>query len=190
MIVMGGTARPGGSFDNRDVRVMILIIVSLAGFATGAVTARRLRRSRVAPPVHPFEVVLAAMALTGIILLRPLQQRISYAVVCAAVMVGIGILAAHTGGAGKPFVMAGTQEFAGTHAAQSCANAWERYLSFSRAVVDYEFRVVLTATYLLLVAPIALASRAGRRGGAQRSSSSNWLPRNDSAHLDSARRPF
>jgi hypothetical protein len=170
------------------VPTVLLLLLSLVGFASGAVVTRRWRRPRAALPAHPAEVIFVAVALTAIVLLRPQQQRIAYALVCAAVMVGVGMVAARAGGATSSFVLAGTREFEQRNIAGT-STAWQRYLSFSRAVVDYEFRLVLVATYLLLVAPIAFASGAGRRRATE-SSGSNWLPRSDSAQMENARRPF
>jgi hypothetical protein len=104
-------------------------------------------------------------------------------------MTVVGIVAARAVGGVNRIMLAGTREFENTHAPEATSNLWKRYVGFSRAVVDYEFRLLLVATYLLLVAPIALASRLVSKP-APEEGDTTWLARTDDASMDSAGRPF
>src|SRR3954454_7678134 len=141
------------------VQILVLYLLSVLGFATGAVIIRRSQRSRAATPVHPFEVFLVAAALIAIGLLRPTQHRVLSGLLCIGVMAAVGMLTGYIGKRAKRVAAAGTREFESTGASEETSTLWKRYLGFSRAVVDYEFRLLLVATYLVLVGPIALTAR-------------------------------
>lgn len=169
--------------------MVLTFLLAFAGFATGSVIARRANRSRAAHPVHPVEVLIVAVALVAIGVLRPAQHGAAYALVCAVVMVVVGMLSARAAGAAKRVALAGTREFEPARTHDEAPTVWKRYMSFSRSVVDFEFRVLLVTMYLLFVAPIALGRRLGR-GSAPEQRDSNWLARNETPPSESARSAF
>lgn len=147
------------------------------------------RRTRIPQPLHPLEMALVAILLAALIGFRPEQFLLPHALLCVAVMLIAGIIAsAAVAGMAGNLVPGGTMEFE-QHNAATAGTLWQRYIRFSRAVVDYEFRLILMATYLFFVAPIALASRRGRRQSAP-TGISNWLARQDNWDPNDVRRPF
>ena len=132
---------------------------------------------------------MLVVSLIAIVLIRPGQHLGVYSMCYTALTLGVGMLAAHLRVSGNRFVPAGTREFEPMRAREGAPSVWSHYLSFSRAVADYEFRLLLIVTYLLLVAPIALLARRSRSSNLQ-ASDSRWLARDDSQSLDSARRAF
>lgn len=167
---------------------VFIVVVSLATYAVGAVTTRRMT-SWFGAAVHPIEVLLAGGALVGIALARRPPHTGTYCVLCAGSMLVIGATISRLTTGNK--VAGGTREFEdpGTTAG-AAAGAWKRWLSFSRAVVDYEFRLLLVACYLLIIGPVAMAFRFLGAGSTGSSAASNWILKNDAPSLDAARRPF
>jgi hypothetical protein len=85
---------------------------------------------------------------------------------------------------------AGTREFEDNTHDDGPVSLWKRWLNFSHAVVDYEFRLFLVAVYLLIIGPFAVIFRFAKTAPASANDSSNWSPRKDTPSLDAARRPF
>ncbi len=168
---------------------VFIVVASLAAYAAGAVATRRVLASR-PTAVQPVEVLLAAGALAGIALLRRPPYRVTYYAICAAAMFLIGAATAAATMTTKKRAVGGTREFEDAGAPVRPDSLWQRWLSFSRAVVDYEFRLLLVACYLLIVGPIAIASRFLRSDTAGSDATSTWTPKNDTPNLDAARRPF
>jgi hypothetical protein len=167
---------------------VLIVVVSLAAYAVGAVVTRRALARRATAPAHPLEVILAAGALVAIALLRRPPYRVTYCVMAASAMFLIG--AAIAGLTRRKAMAGGTREFEDAAATARAASLWKRWLSFSRAVVDYEFRLLLVACYLLIIGPVALAFRFLRADPAGRGAASTWMPKSDTPTLDAARRPF
>jgi hypothetical protein len=86
-------------------------------------------------------------------------------------------------------VSGGTREYEDFAGARP-VGLWKRWLNFSRAIIDYEFRLLLIAVYLLIIGPFALAFRFLRRVPAVSDASSTWTARNESPSLDGSRRSF
>jgi hypothetical protein len=169
--------------------VSLTLVLCLFTFAVGAVTVRRAGKSRRSSPAHPIELAIAVLALVAIAVLRPAQHTVVYAATCAVALIALGALAANIRRPPMSTVPAGTREFEREKDEQA-VNIWKGYLKFSRAVVDYEFRLLLVAAYLLFVAPMALAARADRKR-AQNSETTNWVPRPAArTSMESARRSF
>ncbi len=168
---------------------VFIVVVSFVAYAVGAVATRRVLASQ-PPAVHPVEVLLAAGLLVGIALLRRPPYRVTYCAICAAVMFLVGAAVAAATLTTKKRVAGGTREFEDTSAGARPDSPWQRWLRFSRAVVDYEFRLLLVASYLLLIGPIAVASRFLGADTAGKGVASTWIPKNDTPNLDAARRPF
>jgi len=101
----------------------------------------------------------------------------------------VGCFVAMVSDKGNRRALAGTREFEEWNKPAE-AGPWKRWLAFSRAVADYEFRLLLVACYLVVVAPFAIAFRLRRAEQAEGAGSSAWIPRTDSPTFDAARRPF
>jgi len=168
--------------------IAFIAVISLGAYATGACVARRVLGAR-SSAVHPLEVLLVAGALAGIVLLRRPDHAVRYDVMCAVAMLLVGAAIAGVAVITREHVTAGTREFEDAGAEQP-ASAWKRWLNFSRAVVDYEFRLLLVACYLLIIGPMAIAFRLLRAKPAGSDVVSNWTPKSDTPSLDAGRRPF
>jgi hypothetical protein len=171
------------------VRIALVLFLSFIGFAAGALSARRQRLSRYACAAHPAEVLIVILALIVIAVLRPASHPAAYAAVCVVAMAGLGFLAARVAGAGDSLMPGGTREFEAIRTSDAGQTAWRRYLNLSRALADYEFRLILVAIYLLFAAPIALLAGFGRNSARGRGDS-NWVARGEAGTLEKARRPF
>ncbi len=178
-----------GSIANARMPRVFIVVVFLAAYAVGAVATRRALAFR-AQAVHPAEVLLAAGALVGLALLRHPPYGVTYCIVCAAVMFLAGAAVATTTTSRKKLVAGGTREFEDAGLSAGPKSPWRIWLSFSRAVVDYEFRLLLVACYLLIIGPIAIAFRLVQADPAGSGVPSTWTTKNDTGSLDAARRPF
>jgi ABC-type branched-subunit amino acid transport system permease subunit len=168
---------------------VFIVVVSLAAYAVGAVATRRVLASR-PTAVQPVEVFLAAGALASAALVRHPPYPVTYYANCAVAMFLLGVAIAAATVTTKKRAAGGTREFEDAGAPAQVASPWKRWLSFSRAVVDYEFRLLLVACYLLIIGPIAMASRFLRADTAGNDEASTWIPKEDTPNLDAARRPF
>jgi hypothetical protein len=113
-----------------------------------------------------------------------------YRLICAVAMVFIGAAVARATLARQGCIAAGTKEFEDAGGQKSATSLWKRWLNFSRAVIDYEFRLMLVACYILIVGPIALAFRWRREEPIGTGRTSTWTPRANTPSLDAARRQF
>jgi hypothetical protein len=171
------------------VKTLIIIVVGLAAYSVGAVQTRRRSAAFYYEVATPLEVVVVAVMLLLIASLpRPLGMA-GFCALCAAVMFTFAAVFARLTRKSGPSPSAGTREF---EESGTCPDAglWKRWLHFSRSVIDYEFRLLLVASYLLIVAPLALASRTGADRQAKADPGSNWFLRADKPTLESARRQF
>jgi hypothetical protein len=150
---------------------------------------RRRMGSRLGSPASVFELLLVMAALATVAFLPRPHHRLAFFAACGAGMSILGALVVRLTHPRERRATAGTREFESHDAAEAGLSAWKRWLAFSRQVVDYEFRILLVACYLLLVGPMAIAFRS-RRDEAQIDPESTWIPRTSVADLDSARRPF
>lgn len=133
-------------------------------------------------------MLLVVCLLVLIALLHP-KYSIVHLVVSTFAMLMIGAATARATLEATGRATAGTREFEEVNVADGPSSLWKRWLNFSRALADYEFRLLLVAIYLLVIGPFALTIRALRSTPA--SASSNWIPRsNETPSLDAARRPF
>ena len=150
---------------------MLTFVLPTVAFAAGAVAARRWSRS--SSLAHPLEAFALAIGLIAIAKFRPATGLFAYGVGCVLLMsVTAAILTRAT--AARTVSLAGTREFETRTPVESRTSWWKRYLDFTRAMGDYEFRLLLTATYLL-IAPFALLARNSRAKDA--SADTNWVRR-------------
>ena len=170
------------------VHLSFVLFVSFVAYATGAVVCKRASSSRASAVVHPLEMAVVVCLLVVIALLHP-KYSIVHLVVSTLAMLMIGAATARATLVTTGRATAGTREFEEVHVADGPSGLWKRWLNISRALADYEFRLLLVAIYLLVICPFALTIRALR--STPTSDTSNWIPRrNDTPSLDAARRPF
>jgi hypothetical protein len=132
-------------------------------------------------------LVLCLLIVTAV--LRPSHYSATYHVGAALAMLIIGAVVARMTLATEGRASAGTREFESS-AEEAPVSLWKRWLNFSHAVVDYEFRLFLVAVYLFVIGPFAVMFRLLEKTPPSVSNVSNWTPRNDSSSMDAARRPF
>ena len=85
------------------------------------------------------------------------------------VLLGMSFVGAVVGSAmlvRRKHAAAGTREYEEERGASGDISLWKRWLNSSRAVVDYEFRLMLLACYLLVIGPFALVFRLGKGNSA------------------------
>jgi hypothetical protein len=171
------------------VRTLIIVVISLAAYATGAVTARRTLSSRPGSCAHPLELLVICGALAAVAYFRRAHPGPVYFISCAAAMFLAGIAICAASASKEKQVAGGTREYEEIKQA-TAAGWWKRWINASRAVIDYEFRLLLVAVYLLIVGPIALAFRFLRAAGTAPGPDSAWTAKTDSPTLDTSRRAF
>jgi hypothetical protein len=163
---------------------ILVAILMLSAYATACVSVRkRLKTARTL--AHPVESILSVTILIAAFFLPPQLRTFRLVLVYAA---GATMAGALVGVLTRSHGRAGTREFevSGSAAATS---VWKRWLGFSRAIADYEVRLILGAAYLVLIGPLAIAYQMAHRSHA--STVSAWQARPESTpSLEVARRPF
>jgi len=172
------------------MHTIFMAFVSFVAYATGVVTVRRWRAKRPSGAVHPLELLLAVAVVAGSVFLRRPHYSARYVAFCALGMFFIGAMVGSVLVLRGKHAVAGTREYEEERAGASDISLWKRWLNASRAVVDYEFRLMLLACYLFVIGPFALVFRLNKGNGAGRESGSAWVPRGDAAGIEAARRPF
>jgi len=172
------------------MHTIFIAFISFVAYATGVVTVRRWWSRRSSSAAHPIEALLALGVLLSSAFLRRPHYTIKYVALCAAGMVLIGALVGCVLLLRRNRTVAGTREYEEARGDAAAISLWKRWLSASRAIVDYEFRLLLVACYLLLIGPFAIAFRLGRGTKAGSNTASAWVPRHDAPSLEAARRPF
>lgn len=172
------------------MHTIFIAFVSLVAYATGVVTVRRWRTKGPSGAVHPLEVLLVFAVVVSSVFLRRPHYSARYVALCALGMSFIGVVVGSAMLLRKKHAAAGTREYEEERGAAGNISLWRRWLNASRAVVDYEFRLMLLACYLMVIGPFALVFRLkrGKSAGAQLGTA--WVPRGDAADFDAARRPF
>ncbi len=172
------------------MHTLFIAFISFVSYATGVVTVQRWKGKGRGGPVHPVELLLgAAIAMCGVFLRKP-HYSLKYLALCSIGMILVGGIVGFALLVSKEHQAAGTREFEERHGDGSNLSLWKRWLNSSRAVVDYEFRLVLLACYLIIIGPFAILYRLGRGRINREEMKSSWLPRNDDFSADAARRPF
>ncbi len=169
------------------MKTILIIVIALAAYATGAVSARRLSHSSAA--AHPWQLLVLCLALAGLAYLRPSGPAPQVFGISFVIMFFLGWAAcALTAGRRDP-VVGGTREYEDVRQERS-VTLWRRWLNLSRAVIDYEFRLLLLAVYFLIIGPVAIAFRFLRKRDSTAGLGSAWIPKTDSPTLNSSRRAF
>lgn len=151
---------------------------------------RRWRTEGSIGVVRPLEAMLAfAMVVSSVFLRRP-HYSLRYVALCALGMLFVGALVGSVILLRKKHATAGTREYEEERGTAGEIALWRRWLNSSRAVVDYEFRLMLLACYLLVVGPFALVFRLSRGNNASRETRTAWVLRGDTSGIEAARRPF
>lgn len=166
-----------------------ILIISFVAYATGAVAYKRASSSRPSATVHPVEMFLVVCLLVVIALLQPHHYSVTYHAVAAVAMLILGAVTARLTLVTEGRASAGTREFESLEE-EAPVSLWKRWLNFSHAVVDYEFRLFLVAIYLVVIGPFAIMFRIKGKTPALANNSSNWVLRSDSSSMDAARRPY
>lgn len=168
--------------------VLIILVMSLAAYASVAVAARRKLATH-SSVVEPLELIVMSVALTLILAFRR-SHSIAYMMVCAALMGALGAIMATAMRERRERGIGGTREFAEPHSDAIPANAWKKWLRFSRSVVDFEIRFALAACYFVLIGPMSLVFRPMAQEKAKGRTASTWISRSAEVRQDQARRPF
>jgi hypothetical protein len=140
--------------------------------------------------VRPLEVMLAFAVVVSSVSLRRPHYSFRYVALCALGMLFVGALVGSVILLRKKHAAAGTREYEPERGTTGEISPWRRWLNSSRAVVDYEFRLMLLACYLLVVGPFALVFRLGRGNRASTETRTAWVPRGVASGIEAARRPF
>ncbi len=172
------------------MHALFITFFSFVAYATGIVAVQRWSNKTHDGAVRPVEVLLGlAVVVCGMFLNKP-HYSLQYLAFCLFVMfsigavIGIGVLLSKNRGT------AGTGEYSDEVGGHGNLSLWKQWLNFSRAVVDYEFRLLLLACYLVVVGPFALLFRAGQKKNTSEAMGSAWLPRSNDNSMEAARRPF
>ncbi len=172
------------------MHTIFITFICFVAYATGVVTVQRRGGKGPNGAVHPLEELLAlGVVLTGVYLRRP-HYSLRYVALCALGMLLVGTVAGSAMLLRKRHAAAGTREYEEGRGDAGDLSLWKRWLSFSRAVVDYEFRLMLLACYFLVVGPFAIVFRLGRGKSAGGVAGSGWVARSDASSMETARRPF
>jgi hypothetical protein len=172
------------------MHTIFIAFVSFVAYATGVVTVRRWRTKGPIGAVHSLEALLAfALVVSSVFLRRP-HYSARYVALCGLGMLFVGAGVGSAMLLRKRRVAAGTREYEEEHAAAGEISLWKRWLNASRAVVDYEFRLMLLACYLLVIGPFALVFRLRKGNSAGSELGTAWVPRDDASGIEAARRPF
>jgi hypothetical protein len=172
------------------MHTIFIAFVSFVAYATGVVTVRRWRTKAPIGVVHPLETLLAFAVVVGSVFLRRPHYTARYVALCALGMLLIGAVVGSVVLLRRKQAAAGTREYEEEHSASGDMSLWKRWLNASRAVVDYEFRLMLLTCYLLVIGPFALVFRMRKGNSSGPESETAWVARGDAAGIEAARRPF
>jgi len=172
------------------VRILLLALISLGTYASGVVVAARLRRWKARLAAHPGELLLLLCAFGGICYVRRSHFSPGFFLACAGAMFVLGAIVALLRASQKQQAAGGTREFEEMGQTGQPGSLWKRWLAFSRAIIDYEIRLLLVAAYLVAVGPVAIAFRLFRKEETGGTAASTFIPKSDTPSLENARRSF
>ncbi len=172
------------------MHTIFIAFISFVSYATGVVTIRRWVREEPTGAVDPVEALLALGVVVCSVSLRKPHYSAKYVALCALGMSFAGLVVGSAMLLRTKRSTAGTREYEQERASTGNVNLWRRWLNASRAVADYEFRLMLLGCYLIIVGPLAVAFRMGRRKNAGDGGAPAWVPRSDADGMEAARRPF
>ena len=172
------------------MHTLFIAFISFVSYATGVVTVQRWGSKRSSGAVRPLELLLAMATVScGIFLSRP-HYSLIYLALCSIGMLLFGAGIGSVMLLSNKHAAAGTREFEMASGDDANLSIWRRWLNSSRAVVDYEFRLLLLACYVIVIGPFAFVFQLGRKRNASEGITSAWLPRSEDFSPESARRPF
>ena len=169
---------------------LFISLVSLLSYGTGITTVQLWVGRKANLPVHPFELFISLFVVCW-----PLAYRARYfffphlglcvpLMLCVGAMIGCVLLLV------KKRLKAGTGEFDSESENPETLSLWTKWLNYSRAGVDYEFRLLLLACYLFIIGPFALLFRIRTAGPERNKKGSTWVTSSRDSSIGSAGRPF
>jgi hypothetical protein len=175
---------------NLSVHTVFVFFVSFVAYATGAVLCKRVFFARCCAVVGVAEMLFVTCLL--LLIARPQLSRLASAhlILLAFAMLITGAIVARIVTRKEGRATAGTREFENISSDTDSNGWWKRWLNFSHAVVDHEFRLFLVAVYLFLIGPFAIIFHLLSAKPNPAGTPSGWIPRKDTPSLDTAKRPF
>ena len=168
---------------------LFIAVLSLASYSTGVVRIQRWR-AKGARALELWEVALALAIVLSVFFLRNRLHSFRYVALCSLGAFLIGLMVGSLMLLRKKPAVAGTKEYEERADDIPNLSLWKQWLNFSRAAVDYEFRLLLLSCYLLIIGPFAIVFRLGSGKRSQEYGKSSWIPRSEDSSLEAAGRPF
>ncbi|MGB8322314.1 MAG: hypothetical protein WCE52_05055 [Candidatus Acidiferrum sp.] len=137
-----------------------------------------------------WEVALASAIVFIVFFLRNRLHSLKYVALCSFGAFLIGLTVGSLMLLRKKSVVAGTKEYEDRGGSIPDLSLWKQWLNFSRAAVDYEFRLLLLSCYFLIIGPLAIVFRLGSGESSHEDGKSSWIARSEDSSLDAAGRPF
>jgi hypothetical protein len=168
---------------------LFIAVLSLASYSTGVVRIQRWR-AKSARALELWEVALALAIVSSVFFLRNKLHSLKYVALCTFGAFLIGLMVGSFMLLRKKPTVAGTKEYEDLGESIPDLSLWKKWLNFSQAAVDYEFRLLLLSCYLLIIGPFAIVFRLGSGKSSHEDGKSSWIARSEDSSLDAAGRPF
>ena len=168
---------------------LFIAFLSLASYSTGVVRIQRWR-AKGARALEPWEVALASAIVFSVFFLRNKLHSLKYVALCSFGAFLIGLVVGSLLLLREKPAVAGTKEYLDHEESVPDLSLWKKWLNFSQAAVDYEFRLLLLSCYLSIIGPFAIVFRLGNGKRSHEDGKSNWIVRSEDSSLDAAGRPF
>jgi hypothetical protein len=168
-------------------------LLTWSAFSSGAVACNL---SAKVPRILRSPGLLEAAVSVCAVLVAGLYFSPAYGVrgflVCFAAAAAVGCVFRILGFRSSRWTSAGSGEFARVDDALEQRSPWQAMKTWGREVADYQARLLITLTYFIAVAPVALLLRlTARTRSGGREAGSHWISRNLPAEsIDAARRQF
>lgn len=165
---------------------IIIVLLAFATYSSGVVLSRRIRGGRGVSDANATECLIVLAVLISLVVLGPGRYS---AITTVLVLFGSSLFGASLGSFVRGHTKnAGTREFE-EHEPVNESSVWKRWTSFGRSVADHEVRLMVIASYLVFVAPLAIAFQ--RRRINTSSSNLGWIARDELPdNIDAARRTY
>jgi hypothetical protein len=147
-------------------------------------------RAKNARALELWEVALALVIVFSAFFLRNKLHSLRYVALYGFGAFLIGLTVGSLMLLRKRPVIAGTKEYEDGGENSPGLTLWKQWLNLSRAVADYEFRLLLLSCYLLIIGPFAVVFRLGTGKRSHEDGKSSWIARSQDSSLDAAGRPF
>ena len=171
------------------MRTLFIAVLSLASYSTGVVRIQR-SRAKGTRALELWEVALALAIVLSVFFSRNKLHSLKDVALCSFGTFLIGLIVGSLMLLRKKPAVAGTKEYEDRAESIPNLSLWKRWLNFSRAAVDYEFRLLLLRCYLLIIGPFAIVFRLGNGKRSHEDGKSSWIVRSEDSSLDAAGRPF